>query len=366
MIRVGIPRALLYYYYYPMWKTFLSELGAKIEVSGRTTRAILDQGVKSAVDEACLPIKVAFGHVANLAKKVDYLFLPRLVSVANREYICPKFLGFPDMVKRNLKDLPPVIDVTVNIRRRNRDILSAVWAAGKIFTSNPLKIWLAYRRGLESLKIYRSFLEAGIFPEKAIRATEHVVNGRLKAGAREDAIDDAVGNILTIGGSNSAAAKQIGNKVAAGNNSCRKDVGKFTVAVIGHPYNVYDNYINMNIIGKLRKMGARVVIADQIPEEVIFENTDWLPKKLFWTLGQRITGAAKYYLEKDCVDGLVHISAFGCGPDSMIGELIERYSRRQGKVPFLNLTLDEHTGEAGLVTRLEAFLDMVRWRRKVS
>jgi predicted nucleotide-binding protein (sugar kinase/HSP70/actin superfamily) len=46
----------------------------------------------------------------------------------------------------------------------------------------------------------------------------------------------------------------------------------------------------------------------------------------------------------------------------MTGELIERYARAL-RAPFLNLTLDEHTGEAGIVTRLEAFLDMVRWKK---
>jgi len=349
MVKVGIPRALLYYYYYPLWKTFLRELGAEVEISGPTTREILERGLKSAVDEACLPVKVAFGHVASLAAKVDYLFLPRLVSVANREYICPKFLGFPDMIKQNIKGLPPVIDATVNMRRRKQDIWPAVWEVGKIFTFNPLKIWIAYRRGLKALKIYHSYLKKGIFPEDAMKMVERieVMAGNGNGGAAEKNSEKNNTRTACISGSAGGASK-------------------LKVAVIGHPYNVYDSHINMNVIGKLRHMGARVVTAEQLPEKVILKNTNWLPKKLFWTLGQRMTGAAKYYLEEGCVDGMVHISAFACGPDSMIGELIERYARKQGRVPFLNLIIDEHTGEAGLVTRLEAFLDMVRWRRKVS
>jgi predicted nucleotide-binding protein (sugar kinase/HSP70/actin superfamily) len=49
----------------------------------------------------------------------------------------------------------------------------------------------------------------------------------------------------------------------------------------------------------------------------------------------------------------------------MTGELIGRYAHSAGK-PFLNLTLDEHTGEAGVMTRLEAFWDMVNWRKAVG
>ncbi|RYD06009.1 hypothetical protein N752_06525 [Desulforamulus aquiferis] len=76
-----------------------------------------------------------------------------------------------------------------------------------------------------------------------------------------------------------------------------------------------------------------------------------------------MTGGALNYHDQRSVDGIIHVAAFACGPDSMTGELIERFIRREGKVPFMNVNLDEHTGEAGIVTRLEAFLDMVRWRR---
>ena len=64
--------------------------------------------------------------------------------------------------------------------------------------------------------------------------------------------------------------------------------------------------------------------------------------------------------ERSDVNGMIHVAAFGCGPD-LRPENFERRARAAG-MPFLNLTLDEHTGEAGIITRLEAFLDMVRWK----
>ena len=94
MARVGIPRALAYYTYFPVWKAFLEGIGASVVLSRPTTRQILDRGVEDAVTDACVPIKIIHGHVADLIGKVDYLFVPRLVSVRDRLVFCPK-LGCP-------------------------------------------------------------------------------------------------------------------------------------------------------------------------------------------------------------------------------------------------------------------------------
>ncbi|OPX83824.1 MAG: hypothetical protein A4E53_04426 [Pelotomaculum sp. PtaB.Bin104] len=319
-MRIGIPRALLYYYYYPMWKTFFEELGAEVLLSSRSTKGILAQGLKYAVDEVCLPVKLSFGHVLDLAGKVDYIFLPRMVSVEHRKYICPKFLGLPDMI-RCLNGVPPLIDVNVNVYRRDRDLYATFQKAGSYLTGNQLKIWTAYRRSLAALQKYNRLLQLGLIPEEALA----VLEDRVK-------------------------------------NEPLPYPADLNVAVIGHPYNIYDPYISMNLIGRLRSMGAAVYTAEQVPEKIVIKYAERLPKKLFWTLGQRMLGAAFHYLDRPDISGLVHVAAFGCGPDSMTGELIERQAHAQ-QAPFLSLTLDEHTGEAGVLTRIEAFLDMVRWKQ---
>lgn len=100
-----------------------------------------------------------------------------------------------------------------------------------------------------------------------------------------------------------------------------------------------------------------------MPEAVARREAADLPKRLFWTLNQRMTGAAFYFLCSGRVQGLLQVTSFGCGPDSMTGELIARRAASHGDMPFLNLVLDEHSGEAGVLTRLEAFLDMV-WQKQ--
>lgn len=118
----------------------------------------------------------------------------------------------------------------------------------------------------------------------------------------------------------------------------------------------------MGIVERFTKAGYRVITADAVHPEQGKEATSHMPKRLFWGFGQRLLGSAMHLL-KEPIDGLVQVTCFGCGPDSMVGEIVERYAQRESKVPFLYLTVDEHTGEAGIVTRLEAFLDLMVRRR---
>ena len=317
---MGIPRALLYYYYYPMWRVFFEELGAKVLLSSPSTKGMLSAGLKHAVDDICLPVKLSFGHVLDLSGRVDYIFLPRLISVEKREYICPKFLGLPDMVRR-IPGIPPLIDVDISLYKNKKGLYKAVKKVGALFNANSLAIWRAYRRSLSALKSYFRLLELGLIPAEAMAVMEN----RVKESPYIS------GDSLKVG-------------------------------LIGHPYNIYDGYVSMDAIKKLRRMGAAVLTAENVSEKTVNRHASMLPKKLFWTLGRRMIGAANHYMERPDISGLVYVAAFGCGPDSMTGELIEREARAR-RIPFLSLNIDEHTGEAGVVTRLEAFLDMVRWRR---
>ena len=104
--RIGIPRSLAYYSFYPQWKTYLEELGTEVVLSPPTTKDILDQGIKYTVTDACIPIKVFHGHVAALIGQVDYILIPRIVSINGDATLCPKFLGLSDMIRASIKGIP--------------------------------------------------------------------------------------------------------------------------------------------------------------------------------------------------------------------------------------------------------------------
>ena len=131
--RVGIPRTLAYYTYYPFWQALLTGLGATCVVSRPTTKATLDAGIETAVSEACVPIKLFFGHVQELidewrAGRIDMLFVPRLVSWDKKTVFCPKFLGLPDMVRCTWRELPPLIAPP---HRPSQKALSAAAGCGR-------------------------------------------------------------------------------------------------------------------------------------------------------------------------------------------------------------------------------------------
>ncbi len=318
IVKVGIPRGLLYYDYIPLWKTFFERLGAEVIVSDATCKQTLDHGLRVTVDDACLPIKVYFGHVMNLCGRVDYIFAPRIVSVERRSYICPKFMGLPDMLRNILTDdeAPKIIDTCIDLSK-GRGLVDGVLETGRHFTRDPIKIWWSYLKARSELIRYRKAVLAGQLPEQAL--TKKVMN---------------------------------------------HEPAELSVAVLGHSYNVYDSYTTMNLIKKLRQNNVAVLTAEMVPEPYIERELASLDKKeLFWTLGKRILGAANYFHKAQRVDGIIHVASFGCGPDSLVGEIVTRQVRRAQDIPIMELNIDEHSGEAGILTRIEAFVDMVKWRK---
>lgn len=78
MKRIGIPRAMFYYQYYPLCKTFFEHLGAEVVVSSRTTRDMVALGCSRLVADICLPVKVFYGHVQSIVNRSDYIFIPSM------------------------------------------------------------------------------------------------------------------------------------------------------------------------------------------------------------------------------------------------------------------------------------------------
>ena len=85
--------------------------------------------------------------------------------------------------------------------------------------------------------------------------------------------------------------------------------------------------------------------------------------RAYWTYEEEVVGAGEHYLGSGA-DGVIGIMAFGCGPDSVMMDMVQRQATRLRTTPFMSLTLEEHTAEAGIVTRLEAFLDMIHRRKR--
>jgi len=323
-VKIGIPKTLSYYVYYPLWKKFFTELGAEVVVSDNTSRRIVDDGVKETVNDACVPIKLFHGHVANLKDRVEYIFIPRLVSVNGEQIYCPKFLGLPDMIKSTLKDLPEVIAPRIDLRKGKFELMKIVYQVGSIITKNPLQIYSAFKEAKIYFEEFNDLLKEGYTVEEALKILE---------------------------------GKEVDINLEENSSSLK-------VAVLGYPYIVYDPYVSVNMIQKLRGLGVEVVTTDMLTNQELNNQKQKLKKDLFWTFSGEVVKAGYHYYESGEIDGLIHVTAFGCGPDFMVDKLLELAAKDKEEIAFMALTIDEHTGEAGIVTRLEAFVDMLNLRRK--
>ena len=328
MTRIGIPRALLYYQYYPMWQAFCQELGVELVVSPPTTQAMLAEGASRVVADTCLPVKVFLGHVLSLADKCDLIFIPAIRSVEEKVYNCSKFLGLPDMTKAVIPESPPILDIDIDINKGKAGLYQEINRLGRHFTLNPLKIRQAREAAWQTYLNYRELMVSHkLAPPEAIKKI---------TGA-------AIDNLVT------ANPHQIPPKA--------------TIALIGHPYLLNDEYINHRLVWRLERAGNRVLTPEMVTAAKLKSAIVDLTGGAYWTYEEEVVGAGGYYLQNE-VNGVIGIMAFGCGPDSLMMDTVRRQAARLRKTPFMCLTLEEHTAEAGVVTRLEAFIDMLHRKKR--
>ncbi len=323
-MKVGIPRALLYYQYYPIWKTFFDELGAEVVVSEPTTRRTMAEGSARVVADTCLPAKVFIGHVLSLVNECDLIFIPVIRSLKSRTYNCSKFLGLPDLTKAVVPEAPPILEIEIDVNRGRRQLYQAIYRLGRNFTWNPLKVRKAAYDAWQSFSDYRQTTRCGLTLPQAIQNL---------SGQKDTGPDNSTG---TPG---------------------------LTIAVIGHAYLLYDEHVNYQLIQRLRQAGAKVVTPEMLSpreQETAVKN---MVGRAYWTYEEDVIGAGGHYLQSS-IDGIIGLMAFGCGPDSLMMDLVHRQATRLQTTPFMCITLEEHTSETGVITRLEAFLDMIHRRKR--
>lgn len=317
-IRIGVPRGMYFYKYYPFTKAFLTELGTEVVPSPPTNKEILDMGSRYCIDDACLPVKVYHGHVEHLKDKVNYMLLPRLTSVVPKEYICPKFGGLPEMVKYSTEGLPAIIDVEIDMYKSKKNLIKALYRVGNIFTKNPYRIKKAADKAVKEQNLYENALLRGNLPGKYV-----------------DKIDIPISNSGPL------------------------------IGIAAHPYLIYDDFVNMKLLEKLSNRGIRFFLPEMLEKKVIQEECDILEKRMFWSSSKDLIGSALYMLKNNSIDGILMLTSFGCGIDSLSIDLIERLGKKAHNKPFMAITLDEHTGDANFNTRLEAFLDLIDRRKRI-
>jgi predicted nucleotide-binding protein (sugar kinase/HSP70/actin superfamily) len=314
--RIGIPRALLYYKYYPFWRSFLEGLGFQVIVSPPTNKEILSKGIKVCTDEACFPLKVFCGHIAWLKERVEQIFIYRIRSIERRGFLCSKFWGLPDIV-RNL--FPKCSLLTLNIDCNKHSYFKPLFWLGLKFKRNPYQVLRIIKEAARNQKEFLKLMQDK--KHNVLEAIEVMEKG--KFFKREPFSY------------------------------------KLKIALLSHPYNIYDRFISLDILKKLEDMKARVFTYEMIPEKELLKERKTF-ENIYWTYDREIAQAASLFI-KEGIDGIVFVVSFPCGPDSLVIDyLIRKFKNR---VPILNLVIDEHQADTGIQTRLESFLDIVKRRR---
>ncbi|MCX7732648.1 MAG: acyl-CoA dehydratase activase-related protein [candidate division WOR-3 bacterium] len=316
MAVVGIARSLHSYHHFTLWRAFFEELGWQVVLSSRTDRQTVEQGVKLAPAELCLPVKVFLGQVARLLEQVDYVFVPRLVCrrlKGDFYFGCPKAIALPDLVRAIFPEQKGRILELVIDQQIQRDEVGFVRCA------------------------------------KALGVDRQCAQGAFQQAKKAEA---EAGKLRVHGPSPADCfpPERLNSKPGAGR-------GK--IGVIGHPYLIYDEHISLNLLRMIAELEIEPVIPGIGEEELIQE----AGRALNWYYELELIAGARKLVREAQVDGLLLVSSFACGTAPVVNELIRREVAVRTGLPMLTLLFDEHSGETGLRTRLESFADLIRSRK---
>jgi predicted nucleotide-binding protein (sugar kinase/HSP70/actin superfamily) len=290
-----------------LWTHFWTKLGYSVVLSPKTDQQIAVAGIESMTSETCFPIKVFQGHVKALVGQTRYLFLPTIINMSTPQpeeagFFCPLVQGSQYMASMALNVpratlLSPIVYLKESVERIVLDLHRAL---GKPLGLSKRQIDRAYRESLEvQLSFHRDLLQQG---RKFFDSLQP---------------DD------------------------------------LWVAVSGRSYNLYDERLNLRLGQNLAKLGIKAIPQDLLNTANV-DLSDF--PDMYWGSGAQILRTAKS--AKANLGGYgIHLTNFSCGADSFIEHF---YRHIMGQKPYLILELDEHSAVAGMITRLEAFKNVIQ------
>ncbi|MBI5538227.1 MAG: activase [Deltaproteobacteria bacterium] len=303
---VGIPMAFTVHSLWPFYSWFFHTLGVKVETSSR----IAPEGVAKQESNYCFPTEIAHGAIQDvLDRGVDFVFLPHFRDMPSTENVhacvCPLTQGLPYFARQAFG-------------LRDDQILRPLLSLSDSFeVSRP-----AFEDVAEQLGLTRA--EGSHAYDVGIQQYQRFV----------------------------AAYRELGRKVL---KEVRDNPDRVFIALLGRPYNAFTRDANMGIPRKITSQGVTL-----IPFDMIYEDDAEIPPNNYWYYGQQNMKAVQQVKKVDNLY-LTWVSNFSCAPDSF---LLHYVRWLMGQKPYLVLEIDSHTADAGLDTRVEAFLDIVESYRK--
>ncbi|MFH1647957.1 MAG: acyl-CoA dehydratase activase [Chloroflexota bacterium] len=321
---VGIPRVLFFHELYPMWKAFFTELGFRVVVSDPTNRHIIRQGVENIVEEPCLPIKLSHGHVLNLLEKEpDFIFLPvqctmeKLSGHFDKAWNCPLTQSLPYILLSSTSIRETLSTPSAKTPKVLRPVIHP--DRGRPWQKRVLRN-VAKQAGITSKTMIDKAIEAGFGAFDAFNEWQ----------------------------------QQRGEEIL---NNLKPD--DKAIVILGRAYNTYDEAITLNLAEKLRDLNVLAIPLDFLPLASVAEEVSKAHPNMYWKSGQKILCAGRIIARDPRLFGL-YVTNFACGPDSY---MLKFFSKETEGKPFLTIEIDEHSADAGIITRCEAFIDTIRHTR---
>ena len=312
---VGINRSFLFHSYFPLYTTFFGALGFDVRVPDTPSQ----RGIAERSAAFCYPAELSHGFFHRMIESdppPDYLFLPHIKALPsqsqkNQALLCPFVQAEPYFLQTTFRRHLEQSGITGD------RILSPVLSlTGGLDTARAPLLKIARQMGRSRRRAMEAF-------EQAVAAQQQ----------SEDEI------------------RQLGRQAM---QALTDDPRHMAVVIFGRPYNAWASEAHMGIPRKLASRGVPALPLDCLPISSFATK-----HHMYWAMGQRIIQAARLVKNHPQLFG-VYITNFSCGPDSFI---INYFRRIMGQKPSLTLELDSHTADAGLETRIEAFLDVVNaWR----
>ncbi|RPJ80158.1 MAG: hypothetical protein EHM13_12490 [Acidobacteria bacterium] len=346
--RIGLPRALLAYRYFPLWHRFLTELGCTVVASPATNKDILAAGIRVTVDDVCIPLKAYVGHLLYLKEQgVDGIMVPRVFAIENspkRRFTCPKFMGLPDLARAVLDGSPRLLDADLNVRER--PVADTFVEIGRMLERSKKASLAAYGAAAEAQARFDAGRAGGCDFSRAVAAALGGNPG--PAGRRTETSPPG-----TEDGEGAGVAPATGPEAGS-----LAEATTLVIATVGHPYLLSDRFLSFSLYERLERLGVRVVDAVSVQRDAL-EREAAKYAEISWSYEREILGAVSHFMTRADVDGIVFLTSFACGTFPVVSEIVEREVRRRASKPVLYLIVDEMTGEAGIQTRLESFCDML-------
>jgi len=290
-VKIGIPRSLFYYYFNDLWSCFFKYLDIKVVISPETNKEILDLGIKYSIDEMCLSLKNYIGHVMYLKDKCDYMLIPRIDNYGINNQTCTNFIALYDIIN-NIDNLN-ILNYNVNLRKHETELKGLI-DIGKSLGIDKKKVKEAYKYAKER-------------------------SSRLKV-----------------------------NKILS--NLKKLKSTKKKILIVGHSYNMYDSLIGKPIIDMLKSMNIEIIYSDLFFEK---DESNKYTKGLYWKYSKESVSSISKCIDK--IDGIIFLSVFPCGLDSLVNELVMRKIDK----PYINLVIDDVESSGGIETRIESFVDII-------